>query len=229
MVTTFGEAQASVPVAEPVRVLRLAMRIAVTMLSNGAQAEDVEASIGHLARAYDVGGVQAAVSFSMISISRYTHPDEPPTTLLHLVRDRRIDFTRLASRVGDRPPHPRGQPRSRGGGVGRGPPRLRHVVLRSGRPVRGPGAVGRRDDTDVRWRPARGAGNAGDRSRRPAGARGARPLQPPALLPSGHRRRRVGDPRGTARRHGTQHRWRARADRQPAPLPARLRAGVRLP
>ncbi len=95
--TTFGEAQASVPGAEPVRVLRLAMRIAVTMLSNGAQAEDVEASIGHLARAYDVGGVQAAVSFSMISISRYTHPDEPPTTLLHLVRDRRIDFTRLAA------------------------------------------------------------------------------------------------------------------------------------
>ena len=35
------------------------MRIAVTMLANGAQAEDVEASIGQLARAYDVGGVQA--------------------------------------------------------------------------------------------------------------------------------------------------------------------------
>ena len=36
------------------------------------------------------------VSFSMISISRYTHPEEPPTTLLHLVRERRTDFTRLA-------------------------------------------------------------------------------------------------------------------------------------
>jgi uncharacterized membrane protein YjjP (DUF1212 family) len=46
------------------------MRVAVTMLANGAQTEDVEASIGQLADAYDVGGVQAAVSFSMISISR---------------------------------------------------------------------------------------------------------------------------------------------------------------
>jgi uncharacterized membrane protein YjjP (DUF1212 family) len=73
------------------------MRIAVTMLASGAQTEDVEASIGQVAGAYDVGGVQAAVSFSMISISRYTHPDEPPTTLLHLVRERRTDFTRLAA------------------------------------------------------------------------------------------------------------------------------------
>jgi uncharacterized membrane protein YjjP (DUF1212 family) len=45
------------------------MRVAVTMLANGAQTEDVEASIGQLADAFDVGGVQAAVSFSMISIS----------------------------------------------------------------------------------------------------------------------------------------------------------------
>jgi uncharacterized membrane protein YjjP (DUF1212 family) len=73
------------------------MRIAVTMLANGAQTEDVESSIGRLARAFDVDGVQAAVSFSMISISRYTRHDEPPTTLLHLVRDRSTDFTRLAA------------------------------------------------------------------------------------------------------------------------------------
>jgi uncharacterized membrane protein YjjP (DUF1212 family) len=73
------------------------MRIAVTMLANGAQTEDVESSIGQLARAFDVDGVQAAVSFSMISISRYTRHDEPPTTLLHLVRDRSTDFTRLAA------------------------------------------------------------------------------------------------------------------------------------
>jgi uncharacterized membrane protein YjjP (DUF1212 family) len=57
----------------------------------------VESSIGKLARAFDVDGVQAAVSFSMISISRYTRPDEAPTTLLHLVRDRSTDFTRLAA------------------------------------------------------------------------------------------------------------------------------------
>ena len=92
-----GGTRTSAPGAEPVRVLRLAMRIAVTMLANGAQTEDVESSIGQLARAFDVDGVQAAVSFSMISISRYTGHDEPPTTLLHLVRDRSTDFTRLAA------------------------------------------------------------------------------------------------------------------------------------
>lgn len=85
------------PGPEPVRVLRLTMRIAVTMLANGAQTEDVESSIGQLARVFGVDGVQAAVSFSMISISRYTRHDEPPTTLLHLVRDRSTDFTRLAA------------------------------------------------------------------------------------------------------------------------------------
>ena len=73
------------------------MRLAVTMLANGAQTGDVESSIGKLAAAFDIDGVQAAVSFSMISISRYTRADEPPTTLLHLVRDRNTDFTRLAA------------------------------------------------------------------------------------------------------------------------------------
>ncbi len=92
-----GGPDATAARADSVRVLRLAMRVAVTMLANGAQTEDVEASIGQLADAYDVGGVQAAVSFSMISISRYTGRDEAPTTLLHLVRDRRTDFTRLAA------------------------------------------------------------------------------------------------------------------------------------
>jgi uncharacterized membrane protein YjjP (DUF1212 family) len=73
------------------------MRVAVTMLASGAQTDEIEAAIGQLARAYGIGGVQAAVSFSMISISRYDRDGEPPTTLLHLVRERRTDFTRLAA------------------------------------------------------------------------------------------------------------------------------------
>ncbi len=73
------------------------MRIAVGMLANGAQAEDVEATIGQVVRAYGIGEVQAAVSFSMISISRSERPDEPPTTLIHLVRGRTIDFSRMAA------------------------------------------------------------------------------------------------------------------------------------
>jgi uncharacterized membrane protein YjjP (DUF1212 family) len=73
------------------------MRVAVRMLANGAQTGDVEAAIGRVARAFGILRVQAAVSFSMITISRYTGDDEPPTTLLHLVRDRTTDFTRLAA------------------------------------------------------------------------------------------------------------------------------------
>jgi len=73
------------------------MRIAVTMLGSGAQTGEVESSIGQLARAFGIGGLQAAVSFSMISISHYDRYGEPPTTLLHLVLDRRTDFTRLAA------------------------------------------------------------------------------------------------------------------------------------
>jgi uncharacterized membrane protein YjjP (DUF1212 family) len=82
--------------ADPQRVLRLAMRIAVMTLASGAQTNDVEAAIGTVARAYGVDGVQAAVTFSTISISYYGGAAEPATTLLHLVRVRTTEFTRLA-------------------------------------------------------------------------------------------------------------------------------------
>ena len=81
-------------------MLRLAMRIAVVMLANGAQTNDVEEAIGTVARAYGLDAVQAAVSFSMVSVSHYASRDTAPTTLLHLVRDRTPDFTRL-SRVSE--------------------------------------------------------------------------------------------------------------------------------
>ena len=89
--------EAAAPTVEPVRILRLAMRVAVRMLANGAQTGDVETAIGQVVRAFGVDRVQAAVSFSMITISRYTGDDQPPTTLLHLVQDRTTDFTRLAA------------------------------------------------------------------------------------------------------------------------------------
>lgn len=77
------------------RVLKLAMRVAAGMLASGASTGDVEATVGRVARAYDAHGVQAAVTFSTISISRYAG-DAPPVTLLHLVRDRTTDFGRLS-------------------------------------------------------------------------------------------------------------------------------------
>jgi len=73
------------------------MHIAVSMLANGSQTEDVEASIASVVNAFGVRGVQAAVSFSMISISHSERPDVPPTTLLHLVRGRTIDFSRMTA------------------------------------------------------------------------------------------------------------------------------------
>jgi uncharacterized membrane protein YjjP (DUF1212 family) len=79
------------------RVLRLAMRVGVLTLASGSQTNDVEDSMDMVARAYGVTGVQAAVTFSTISISHYATTAEPATTLLHLVKDRTTDFTRLAS------------------------------------------------------------------------------------------------------------------------------------
>jgi uncharacterized membrane protein YjjP (DUF1212 family) len=81
---------------DPQRVLRLAMRVGVLMLSSGAQTNDAESSITTVARALGLPGVQAAVTFSTVSVSYYAGPAEPATTLLHLVRDRTADFTRLA-------------------------------------------------------------------------------------------------------------------------------------
>jgi uncharacterized membrane protein YjjP (DUF1212 family) len=77
------------------RTLKVAMRVAVAMLASGGSTGDVEATVREVARAYDARGVQAAVTFSTISVSQYTG-DGPPVTLLHLVRDRTTDFGRLA-------------------------------------------------------------------------------------------------------------------------------------
>ena len=198
------------------------MRIAVTMLANGAQAEDVEASIGQLARAYDVGGVQAAVSFSMISISRYTRHDEPPTTLLHLVRDRRTDFTRLAA-VSEIVRH------IRGGGLDLETAESQMDLDSPGSswsapPVRGTGTVGRWDDADVRRLEALATLAIGLLVQ-PALAAG--PREPPPFFRLG-----IGAA-GSAILVALLvalglERW-ARADGQPPPLPARLRPRVRLP
>ena len=83
--------------ADPGRVLRLTMGIAIDMLGSGAQTDDVEAAIVRVARALGVKGAQAAVTFSTIAISYDAADDEPPTTLMHIVHTREVDFDRLAS------------------------------------------------------------------------------------------------------------------------------------
>ncbi|HEY4754068.1 MAG TPA: threonine/serine exporter family protein, partial [Candidatus Limnocylindrales bacterium] len=79
------------------RVLRLTLRVAVNMLASGAQTDDVEASIGSVARGLGIGAVQAAVTFSTISVSYDAGPGVPPMTLLHIVHERTLDFDRLAA------------------------------------------------------------------------------------------------------------------------------------
>ncbi len=85
---------------DPDEVLRFAMRIGVAMLSSGAQSDEVEDAVSATAKGFGLAGVQAVVTFSTISVSYYTSPDLPPATLLHLVRDRRADFGRLAAASG---------------------------------------------------------------------------------------------------------------------------------
>ena len=79
------------------RVMRVAMRTAVAMLSSGAQSDEVEAIAVAVAAAFGVHGVQAAVTFSTITLSHDASDLEAPTTLLHIVRDRTSDFARLAA------------------------------------------------------------------------------------------------------------------------------------
>jgi uncharacterized membrane protein YjjP (DUF1212 family) len=85
---------------DPVRVLRLTIRLATAMLASGAGTEDVEAAIGAVTHGLGLRGVQASVTFSTISISWYASPASTPTTLVHLVHDRETEFSRLADMSG---------------------------------------------------------------------------------------------------------------------------------
>ena len=77
--------------------MRVAMRTAVAMLSSGAQSDEVEAVAVAVAGAFGVHGVQAAVTFSTITLSHDPSDLEAPTTLLQIVRDRTSEFARLAA------------------------------------------------------------------------------------------------------------------------------------
>ncbi len=80
---------------DDVRALRLALRIAAGMLASGAQTDDVEAAIDGVTSGLGLHGVQAAVTFSTISVS-WSAPGDPPTTMLRLVRDKGPEYSRLA-------------------------------------------------------------------------------------------------------------------------------------
>lgn len=82
------------------RALRLALRVAAGMLATGAQTDDVELAIAGVCRGLGLHGVQAAVSFSTISVSWQETPGDAPTTMLRLVRDKGPEYARLADLAG---------------------------------------------------------------------------------------------------------------------------------
>jgi uncharacterized membrane protein YjjP (DUF1212 family) len=86
----------SEPAAEPARALRVILRIAVGLLGSGAPTDDVEADMSALAGAFGVAPVQAAVTFSTVTVSM-DRGDRAPITAFHFVRDRTVDFSRLAA------------------------------------------------------------------------------------------------------------------------------------
>lgn len=81
---------------EDVRSLRLALRIGTSMLAAGAQTEDVEAAIIGIGRGLGLAGVEAAVSFSAISVSWHGAAGDAPTTMVSLVRERWPEYAKLA-------------------------------------------------------------------------------------------------------------------------------------
>ena len=210
--------------------MRVAMRTAVAMLSSGAQSDEVEAIAVAVASAFGLHGVQAAVTFSTITLSHDASDLESPTTLLHIVRDRTSDFARLAAAAS----------LARGVRDGDGrrsrEPRPRSTRSRSSRcPT---ARSSRSSPRGCRPRPRRSS-SAAISSMRPMtmlialivqpGARRARSLDAPAVLPRGVRGRGVGPAgRGDREARRADHR-RPRPDRQPAAVPARVRAGLRLP
>jgi uncharacterized membrane protein YjjP (DUF1212 family) len=78
------------------RSLRLVVRVAAGLLACGAQTQDVEDAIASMARGLGLPGVQAAVTFSTISVTVTPSGDAAPTTFVRLVRERGPEYSRLA-------------------------------------------------------------------------------------------------------------------------------------
>jgi uncharacterized membrane protein YjjP (DUF1212 family) len=79
------------------RVIRLGLRLGVTMLANGAQATDTEASLRGVMRALGLPGAEAVVTYSTVTVSFVAPGDAEPTTAMQLVRDWQKDFSQLTA------------------------------------------------------------------------------------------------------------------------------------
>ena len=76
-------------------VIDLAMRVGETLLSTGASASDVVATVLRLTDAYDLHSVHVDVTFTSISVSYHRGLDADPMTVMRGIKVRSTDLTRL--------------------------------------------------------------------------------------------------------------------------------------
>jgi len=76
-------------------VIDLAMRAGVAMLSTGAAAADVTATVLMLTSAYGLKSVHVDVTYTSVTVSYHRGPDADPMTVMRIVRFRVQDYTRL--------------------------------------------------------------------------------------------------------------------------------------
>src|SRR3954451_5043434 len=77
------------------RTLDLGLRIGEVLLSSGAGAADVGATMLNVARACGLRGATADVTFTELAMSHQTSYDEPALIQLRQVRHREIDYEDL--------------------------------------------------------------------------------------------------------------------------------------
>lgn len=76
-------------------VIDLAMRVGETLLSTGASASDVVATVLRLVDSYGLRSVHVDVTFTSISVSYHRGPDADPMTVMRGIKVRSTDLTRL--------------------------------------------------------------------------------------------------------------------------------------
>lgn len=77
------------------QVLDLCLRVGEMLLSNGAGAADVTATMNSVARAYGVRAPQVDVTFTSLAMSAQAMPEEPPLIQIRQVTQREIDYDDL--------------------------------------------------------------------------------------------------------------------------------------
>lgn len=77
------------------QVLDLCLRVGEMLLSNGAGAADVTATMNSVARAYGVRAPQVDVTFTSLAMSAQATPEEPPLIQIRQVTQREIDYDDL--------------------------------------------------------------------------------------------------------------------------------------